>query len=114
MDFELGHTYTSFYQFKPQNLANMEHHKRFKYPSAYHNEPEGLTVSPFVSDSPSQLGPDFLRFLWGLVMLSATSSRLSFKIFPISALALAQAAFQRPPSQARSHWLISQDPGCSF
>ncbi len=28
MDFELGHTFTSSHQFKPQNIANMEHHKR--------------------------------------------------------------------------------------
>jgi hypothetical protein len=27
MDFELGHTFTSSHQFKPQNIATMEHHK---------------------------------------------------------------------------------------
>ncbi len=87
MDFELVHTFTSSHHFKPLNIANMELQKRSKYLSVYHDA--GLAFAPLVSNSLGQFGPDLLRFLWGLadrMMLRATRSRLSFKIFPISTL----------------------------
>ena len=46
MDFELGHTFTSSHQFKPQNIANMELQKRSKYLFAYHEA--GFAFAPLV------------------------------------------------------------------
>ncbi len=64
MDFELGHTFTSSHQFKPQSLITLEHHKRSKKLSAYHDA--DLAFDPLVSNSLGLLVLDFLRFLWGL------------------------------------------------
>ncbi len=69
MNFELGHTYTSSHQFKPQNIATWSITKGSKYLSAYHEA--GLPLTPLVSNSLGQLGPDFLRFLWGIADYAA-------------------------------------------
>ena len=97
MDFELGHTFTSSHQFKPQNIANMELQKRSKYLSAYHDA--GLAFAPLVSNSLGQFGPDLLRFLWGLADHAARNQvPVELQDLPhldLDSPAPAQAAFQR-------------------
>ena len=99
MDFELGHTFTSSHQINSQNLANMEHGKRSKYLSAYHDA--GLAFAPLVSNSLGQLGPNFprLRVLWGLADHAARNQvPVELQDLPhldLDSPAPAQAAFQR-------------------
>ena len=92
MDFELGHTYPSAHQFKPQNLTTMETHKRSEYHDAYHVQ--GIAFAPLLCNSLGQLGPDFLRFLWFLANHAARNQ------VPLELIALPQLGLDEPsPSQ---------------
>ncbi len=110
MDFKLGHTFTSSHQFKPRSLVAMEHHKRSKYLSAYHEA--GLAFAPIVSNSLGQLGPDFLRFLRGLAD-HAAGNQAPVELQDIDSPSPAKAAFQRAKYNLCAGRLI-QDPGYCF
>ena len=72
MDYELGHVYSSTHAFKPNNLLSMESAKRSLYRVSYRDQ--GFAFAPLVSNSLGQVGPDFLRFLWGLAEHAARNS----------------------------------------
>ena len=72
MDYELRHVYSSTHAFKPNNLLSMESAKRSLYRVSYRDQ--GFAFAPLVSNSLGQVGPDFLRFLWGLAEHAARNS----------------------------------------
>ena len=64
MDYELGHVWSSSHIFNPKNLSSMESAKRSMHSISYRDQ--GFAYAPLVSNSLGQVGPDFLRFFWGL------------------------------------------------
>jgi hypothetical protein len=72
MDYEVGHVYSSTHSFKPNNRLSMESAKRSLYRVSYRDQ--GFAFAPLVSNSLGQVGPDFLRFLWGLAEHAALNS----------------------------------------